>query len=54
MNRFDVYLLTVVVCGFILLGILLFTGHAGFAIKITNYLFVLLCFGQVYRYFNNE
>lgn len=36
------------------MGSVLFLGHAGLAIKISNYLFFVLCFGVVFKYFSNE
>ncbi|QQG42256.1 MAG: hypothetical protein HYV90_02980 [Candidatus Woesebacteria bacterium] len=36
--------------GFVLVGAILFFGHAGLGIKAANYLFIFLCFGVAFKY----
>ncbi len=36
--------------GLVGIGAILFLGHAGLAIKVSNYLFFVLCFGTVFKY----
>ncbi len=47
-------ILAVPLLGFIVIGFLLFTRHGGFAIKISNYLFFILCLGIILSYINND
>lgn len=37
--------------GFLLVGLMLLTGHPGFAIKICNYLFFIILVGVIYEKF---
>lgn len=41
--------LTIALLGFVGVGILLVTNHPGFAIKVTNYLFLFLLAGIIYE-----
>lgn len=47
-------LLTISLIGFLGIGGLLLTNHPGFAIKISNYLFFVLCLGIVLSYIYND
>jgi hypothetical protein len=47
-------LITISLSGFLGVGVLLLINHPGFAIKITNYLFFVLCLGIVLTYYNND
>ena len=40
--------------GFVIISFLLFTNHGGYAIKISNYLFLILCLGIILTYINND
>lgn len=39
---------------FLMIGFLLLTGHGGFAVKLSNYVFFVLCLGMLLTYFNND
>lgn len=53
-SNLDRVILTISLLGFIVVGFLLFTEHGGFAIKISNYLFFVLCLGIVLSYIYND
>ncbi|MFC1625516.1 hypothetical protein ACFL1Q_00540 [Patescibacteria group bacterium] len=42
-------LISVSLLGLVVVGVLLLTNHPGFAIKITNYIFLLLLIGVTYE-----
>lgn len=47
-------ILTILLGGFLIIGVLLLTGHPGVAIKTLNYLFFALLILIVFKYINNE
>lgn len=47
-------MLCAVFLGVITIGILLFIGHAGAAIRLSNYVFVVLISGLIVDFFANE
>lgn len=49
MDKIGKIILTVGLVGFLGIGILLFTNHWGFAIKITAYLYFILSVGVIYE-----
>lgn len=50
MKKIGKYILATSLASFLVVGILLLTGHGGLAIKISNYLFFILCLGILLNY----
>lgn len=52
-KNFGKFLIFFGLMGFVAVGVLLFTNHPGFAIKITNYIYYTLFIGVVFELFDH-